>query len=378
MTNHLEWARVLTPIIHVEFPEDPDDPEDDINGVPIPIPDLPVIATQSAQDAYQSVLAGAGATLPVRDPVDVRTVNMVATGIATNGSRTNGIIDHPDDVGGYPVLPVVSRPPEWDTDDDGMPDVWETGHGLNPGDPADRNGDYDNDDYTNLEEYLNELGAFKAVQDIVWDGELNDRYARIENWDIAFQPSRLDTTVISNATVVVDAIGQHAGILRLTDNAVLNITNGWLQIADQLLIQSNSTALITAPAALNVQSNLVNGGVLRLTGSAGLSIGEALTNNGLLDIMTWTGTLPSEFVNHGTVLDRSAIQFTSAAVEGTNFMASLHGFDGHDYQLQYQDAISDSSWLDAGLSVVGTNAPITFIHSTSTGSPQRFYRVAVR
>jgi hypothetical protein len=34
-----------------------------------------------------------------------------------------------------------------------MPDAREAGHGLNPRDPADRNGD----GYTNLEEYLNSL-----------------------------------------------------------------------------------------------------------------------------------------------------------------------------------------------------------------------------
>ena len=44
-----------------------------------------------------------------------------------------------------------------DQDHDGMPDVWEKAHKLNPTDPADRNGDRDGDGYTNLEEYLNNL-----------------------------------------------------------------------------------------------------------------------------------------------------------------------------------------------------------------------------
>ena len=39
-----------------------------------------------------------------------------------------------------------------DADGDGMPDVWEKKHGLNPSDPGDANADTDGDGFTNLEE----------------------------------------------------------------------------------------------------------------------------------------------------------------------------------------------------------------------------------
>ncbi len=372
MTNHMDWARVRTPITHAEFPDDPDDPDDDVNGVVIPIPDLPKVATQSALDAYQTVLAGAGATLPVRDPVDVRTVNMVMTGVATNG-----IINHPDEVGGYPAIAVVTRPANWDTDQDGMPDGWELEHQLDPDSPADRNSDFDNDGYTNLEECLNELGAFKAVQEVVWTASANECYAQIENWDIAFQPSRFDAALISNATVVVDAIGQDAGVLRLVNNATLNITNGWLNIANRLELGTNCTVVVKLSGSLRVATNLVNNGTLRLTGAASLAVGGAFTNTGLLDIMAWTGALPAGLVNTGTVLDRSLVQLDSPRTDGPDFQLSIQGYTAHGYQLQYREDLSSGIWTNLGGFVAGAGAPITLTHTNGATAPQRFYRVAV-
>ena len=41
-----------------------------------------------------------------------------------------------------------------DDDNDGMPDLWETLHRLDPLDPSDADDDPDSDGFTNLEEYL--------------------------------------------------------------------------------------------------------------------------------------------------------------------------------------------------------------------------------
>lgn len=65
------------------------------------------------------------------------------------------MINSQDEVGGWPTL--ESKPALPDLDRDGMPDAWEQSHGLRPDDPGDRNGDRNNDGYTNLEEYLNSL-----------------------------------------------------------------------------------------------------------------------------------------------------------------------------------------------------------------------------
>src|SRR5690606_34378405 len=99
-----------------------------------------------------SVLEKAGATLPKRDAVDTRVVEMVRTGKPTTKT---GIIKDVDEVGGYPELTYDPAEVPVDTDGDGMPDAWEKKYGLDPNDPTDGAKDADGDGYTNVEEYLN-------------------------------------------------------------------------------------------------------------------------------------------------------------------------------------------------------------------------------
>jgi hypothetical protein len=108
------------------------------------------VKTLPAKEAVEAVLATVGASLPVRDAVDARIVDEVR-------QRQGSIIDSQAQVGGWPQY-RQARPPQ-DSDNDGMPDAWETAHGLNPNNPADAGLDRDGDGYTNIEEYLNDLVA---------------------------------------------------------------------------------------------------------------------------------------------------------------------------------------------------------------------------
>jgi hypothetical protein len=122
-----------------------------------------ITTEHTALEAYPVVLQQAGATLPRRDTIDRRIVWEVENGFALYGGPTygvnKGIIDSQEDVGGWPLL--FSAPAPGDRDHDGMPDQWEMDNELNPDNPDDRNGDSDSDGYTNLEEYLNSIVAFR-------------------------------------------------------------------------------------------------------------------------------------------------------------------------------------------------------------------------
>ena len=82
----------------------------------------------SAKEALELAPADVGATKPKRHSVDARIIETVR-------SHTGRIIDSQQEVGGWPEL--KSTPAPLDSDHDGIPDEWETQHGLNPNDAAD-------------------------------------------------------------------------------------------------------------------------------------------------------------------------------------------------------------------------------------------------
>lgn len=120
----------------------------------------PVAPHHTAQEAFDAVLEKAGATLPRRDAVDQRVVEMVRTGKTLTPT---GIVKSIDEVGGYPELTFDPSEVPVDTDGDGMPDEWEIKYGLDPNDPSDGAKDADGDGYTNVEEYLNGTNPLEKV-----------------------------------------------------------------------------------------------------------------------------------------------------------------------------------------------------------------------
>ena len=146
-----------------------------------PVPFSPV-QTDSAEAAYQKVLADVGATLPQRDSVDLRIIEEATTGNTTYGK---GVVLDPSDVGGWPTL--ESEPAPDDTDQDGMPDSWETGNDLNPNDPEDRNG-VGVEGYTNLENYLNSLTEMPTHVESKKEKVPNE-FAFAQNYPNPFNPS---------------------------------------------------------------------------------------------------------------------------------------------------------------------------------------------
>jgi autotransporter-associated beta strand protein len=236
------------------------------------------VTTDTATNAYYRVVASAGATPQNRDPVDTRLINQVLS-LGTSGA----VITDETVVGGQPAMTVVTRPAGFDTDNDGMPDAWETAHGLNPNNATDRNL-LNPVGYTMVEQYINELGAIHGAQ--TWHGSSG-------NWlTPAFWTSALPT---NDDNVYIRSSGPDT-------NVTVTVT-GNLAACFSLYIGGNG-----APAGEKV------------TVSGSLPVGDSIymgyENNGTLEINTG-GTVRAWNVVLGNTIGDTTYAGTLALNGGT-------------------------------------------------------------
>lgn len=163
------------------------------------------VTTHSADEAFSKVLAYSGASL-YRDEIDARYMEEAKTGTAKyKGSITKspGIIDKVSDVNGYTEANFGkgSRPADFDTDNDGIPDAWETANGLDPNDASDAL-TYSLDIkgyYTNLEVYANSL-----VENIMKQGNA-DAESKVDEYYPAWKnPTGISQIITSNPSELAE------------------------------------------------------------------------------------------------------------------------------------------------------------------------------
>lgn len=109
---------------------------------------------QTAENAYHWIKDNVGAVIPARDAVDKYMIDEMIS-LGTKGALINGEADLalPNAVGD-----VFGAPKQSDTDNDGIPDIWEETNGLNKTDKNDAvlvasNG------YLNIENYINSINS---------------------------------------------------------------------------------------------------------------------------------------------------------------------------------------------------------------------------
>ena len=162
------------------------------------------VTTHTAANAFDKVMLYAGASL-IRDNVDARYMQEAQNGTATytgSVSGKKGLVDKVSDVNGYTEanFGTGSRPEGYDSDNDGMPDEWETANGLDPNDASDALAytlDTEKKYYTNLEVYLSSV-----VEDIM-KAENKDAQSTVDE----YYPKSVKTaqTITATATYALAA-----------------------------------------------------------------------------------------------------------------------------------------------------------------------------
>lgn len=130
--------------------------------------------TLTAQAAFNNIVSGVGASYPVRDQVDqlmisdlsskgtAATYVYVQTDLSTQFGFTNGGAGH-----------IYGAPAPLDTDNDGMPDAWETANGLNPNVADALAVSTVHAPYLNIEVYINNLPNVAPPAFIIPPSNLN-------------------------------------------------------------------------------------------------------------------------------------------------------------------------------------------------------------
>ncbi len=252
---------------------------------------FPTTASMTAQQAVSFVTQHAGPTI-TRDEVDTR----IMQGVLSYGTL-GGVILRDTDLFPTFAAPRVAFGRLADTDNDGMPDGWERSRGLNPASATDWK--TLSGGYTNLELYLNELGANETasrwtVASGTWGGA--------GSWSGGV-PTFSTAAAVSGTSGL--ATGQAlARRLSIGDGGPgrLNVTGGSLDIFERLHLGPSSDGTLSITGGSVAAGEIVLGGLSGTTPTAGILV------------MTG-GTLQAAFIRAGSASGR--FDWTAGAVHLT-------------------------------------------------------------
>jgi pectin methylesterase-like acyl-CoA thioesterase len=279
---------------------------------------FPQVNTDDSASAYDRVLNLAGSSL-FRDSVDTRVVSEVR-------SETGRHIDSQNQVGGWPTLNSLPAPA--DTDQDGMPDAWETNHGLNPSDPND-GPTLGSDGYSNLERYINSIVGVTAAGSILVNescppgngvidpGERDTVNLKLTN-DGKTATGNLVATLLPNANVLAPSGPQSYGAMAPNNTAGRDFSftangNCGDVITLTLRLQDGTTDLGTVTYTFTLGCNTV------CSGTPVINVSTALSCNGGNTVVTVTASNTGTATASNVVL--TTVKFGSA--NGTSLPLSV-------------------------------------------------------
>lgn len=183
------------------------------------------------------------------------------------------------------------------------------------------------------------------------------------------------TLAMTNGTLTTDSVNIASGAA-LTGNGTIN--------AD---LNNDGTATCNS-GTLVVNGNVVNNGTMRFTGGSGIvatGTTSSFVNNGVLDLLTGSQTLPANLVNNGVVIDASSVEVKQFSKSGSTFSVTVQSsYPGHNYQLQSRSSLTSGTWTTVSTQA-GTGNPLAdppvpgtlVLTATNATGTQGFYRILV-
>ena len=274
--------------------------------------------------------------------MDTRIANETTKGTFTysgsNGS-TNGLIDTQSDVGGWPTYSGTALT---DTDNDGIPDDWETAHGLsnNVNNAATYNLD-SRGYYTDLEVYANYL-----VEDIT-KAERAGASASFEEYyplDNAVEEPEIVGTVFSLTSTASENVSVEAGTdLDLSSYATITggaalIHNGHKDTAANMITSSGVRVGNSGSSYIKItlDNALKAGDILTTTGGDGGYVAANYTDSSTDNISGNTFTFTSDFEGVKTLyITRGTTKpwISSFTITRANSSSNITLTDGEEYTL---------------------------------------------
>ena len=155
---------------------------------------------------------------------------------------------------------------------------------------------------------------------------------------------------------------------------------GLARVLPNLRIASGTTTTIEGDSTL--YGDVINHGTLIHKGGTPLSYQGTFTNNGFLDLLTYSGPVSSEWLAQGSVLmPGEGLKIDTISLQETTATIGIGSHAGHFYQLQTSPDLSPGSWSNSGPPVEGLGSggnplPLS-LSGPNPGGGRYFYRVAV-
>jgi autotransporter-associated beta strand protein len=172
--------------------------------------------------------------------------------------------------------------------------------------------------------------------------------------------------ILSGSCVYTGPTNVLAGILEIT---------GSLSSTSSLSI-SNGAVFYLAGGSLSVSGGVTNNGTFKISGAPALTLTGSFINNGILDLINGSSTLPPNFVNNGTVINAGTVQVQQVGMTGTSFNLFILSYSEHTYQLQRSASLTNPAWTNVGSAQTGTGSTLTFTDPAAAGT-QGFYQIEV-